>query len=130
MKYMGIDYGLKRVGVALSDEEGKIAFPFAVLENNIDLINNLLKIVVDKKVEAIVLGESSNFHGEPNKIMGEVKIFARDLEEGIELPIHYEPEFLTSFQAEKTQYEMKGDRAALDASAAAIILQSFLDKTS
>lgn len=128
MRYLGIDYGSKRVGIALSDEGGRVAFPFTVLENSEDIIKNILKIVLDKEVQAIVLGESNNFRGEPNEIMEEVRIFAKNLEEGIELPIHYEPEFLTSFQAESTRHELGGKKGDLDASAAAIILQSFLDK--
>jgi putative Holliday junction resolvase len=122
--YLGIDYGKKRVGVAFSDETGKVAFPLAVLPNNDTLLSSLKSILADKKAGKIVLGESNNLDGKPNAIMKDVEKFKTDLGSVAEVPIIYEPEFWSSFQAERWQ----GKNEFLDASAAAIILQSYLDR--
>lgn len=124
MKYLGIDFGTKRVGIAISDEEGKIAFPNEVLPNDSGLLQNVIKICDGNLIGAVVIGESNDFAGNPNPIMKDVKKFIKGLEKKIKAPIIFEPEFLSSVQASRIQGETK----KLDASAAAIILQSFLDK--
>jgi putative Holliday junction resolvase len=124
MRYLGIDYGSKRVGLALSDEEGTMAFPYVVLENKSDLLERMKAIIEKEKVEKIVIGESKNFQGEENKIMLEIKKFADDLKGVVGKEVFYEPEFLSSHQA----VQIQGKNSELDASAAAIILQSFLDR--
>lgn len=124
MRYLGIDYGGKRVGAAISDESGKIAFPHAVLENNRDLVAKVLAIVQEKNIGAIVLGESRNFRGEVNVIMEKITPFQKELEETSGLPVFWEKEFMTTQAAERIQGAHKG----IDASAAALILQSYLDR--
>lgn len=124
MRYLGIDFGSKRVGLAVSDETGQMAFPHAVIANDEKLIAEIDKIIEKEKIGEIVLGESKNFAGEPNKIMTEVEKFKKILTEKIKLKVNFESEFMTSQQAERIQ----GKNEMLDASAAAIILQSFLDK--
>ena len=124
MKYLGIDYGEKRVGLAVSDNDGKVAFPKLVLENNSDLFNKTSSFCVENKIEAIVVGESKNYKGEDNKISPQIISFKRELLKIIKLPIFLEPEFMSSMQVEKTF----GKTDMLDASAASIILQTFLDK--
>lgn len=124
MNYLGIDYGKKRVGIAYSDETGKVAFPLAILPNNENLVAQICGIAMDKKTNLIVLGESNNLDGTPNAIMKDIEVFKKNLSEISGIEIHYEPEFWSSFQAERWQ----GKTEHVDASAAAIILQSFLDK--
>lgn len=137
MKYLGIDYGKKRVGLAVSDEGGKLAFPHSVLTNNARSINSgqakllesVIEIVKKEGVEAIVMGESKNFQNEKNEIMKEIEEFKKELENKIKIirenfQIYLEPEFLTSIQAK----QITGENEMHDASAAAIILQSYLDK--
>lgn len=126
MKYVGIDFGSKRVGIAISDEEGKMAFPYSVILNNKELLVEMKKIIEKENIEGVVMGESKNFKGEPNKIMPEIEKLKKDLEEKTKLPVFFEPEFMTSQQAEHIQ----GKNEMHDASAAAIILQSYLDKNS
>jgi methionine--tRNA ligase beta chain len=124
MKYLGIDYGEKRVGVAISDIEAKVAFPKVVLENNQDLFKNIVDICAENEVGSIVIGESKNYKGEDNKINPKIIIFKRELSNVIKLPMFLEPEFMTSLQVETTF----GKTDMLDASAASIILQTFMDK--
>jgi len=124
MRYLGIDYGKKRVGIALSDENGTMAFPKEVLPNDAKLIAKIAKWCEEQKVGMIILGESKNFQQENNKIMEDITEFQAELWQATGIPIELEPEYLTSQQVEKT-FEKN---AMLDASSATIILQSYIDK--
>jgi len=123
MKFLGIDYGSKNIGVAISDEKGEWAFPHSVISNTNKSANEILKIAKENSVGEIVIGESKDFKGKANEIMAAASDFAKSLA-AAGLIIHLEPEYLTSHQAQHIQ----GVNKMLDASAAAIILQSFLDK--
>ncbi len=125
MRHIGIDFGKKRVGVATSDEEGKFAFAHSVLPNDDKLLGNLRKIIESENIEKIVLGESKNLDGKPNSLMQEIEIFKKQLEGSFDLPVIYEPEFWTSEQAKR----VTGENQMHDASAAALILQSYLDRS-
>ncbi len=123
MKYLGIDYGVKRVGIAVSDDSGGLAFAKTVLENDKQLLKNVLKICREEKIEKVILGESLDFSGQPNVIMKGILEFKKKLIEN-NLKVYLEPEFLTSAEAERIQ----GKNDKLDASAAALILKSYLGK--
>ena len=123
-KYLGIDYGKKRVGVAVSDEDGNLAFPHSVINHSPNLEDDIVNIFEEKKIDKIVIGESKNFKGEPNEIMGEIEKLKKRLEERTKTEVVLEPEFMTSQQAKRLQ----GENQMHDASSAAIILQSYLDK--
>jgi putative Holliday junction resolvase len=123
MRYLGIDYGSKRVGIALSDEKAEFAIPFIVLKSSKKLVEEILDIAEENKVEKIIMGESKDYKGKPNAIYEESLEFKKKLE-GEGYIVEMEPEFMTSMHAEKTQ----GKHDLLDASSAALILQSFLDK--
>ncbi len=122
-RYLGIDFGEKRVGIAISDEEANISFPVTVLTNDDNLLKNIVDLAMQNKVETIVMGESRNFQGEINPIMWKIEGFKKQLEV-IGYKVEYEPEFMTSVQAS----QITGENKMLDASAAALILQSYLDK--
>ena len=125
MRYLGIDYGSKRIGVAVSDAEGKIAFPEAVIPNDRNAIETIHNLILGREVKGVVMGQSNNFEGEPNKIQSDIDKFAKKLEaKEMEFEVFFEPEFLTSKQAEQIQ----GKRESIDASAAALILQSYLNR--
>jgi len=124
MRYLGIDYGTKNVGLALSDENGKFAFAYGVLVNSKNLVNDIRSIADKEKVEGIVVGESKNYGGQDNDVMVEARVFVSSLQEICGCPIFYEPEFYTTREAER----LIGKDADLDARAAAIILKSYLDK--
>jgi len=124
MRYLGIDYGTKRVGIALSDQEGRFAMPHKVLPNSKKFFNELETIIRDNLVETVILGESKNFKGEDNVVMEKIRKFKDELETKVGKRVIFEPEFLTSHQAARIQ----GQHEKLDASAAALILQSYLDR--
>ena len=121
---MGIDYGSKRVGIAIGNPEAIIAAPHSVLANTKGLISEIKKIIAKEEVGEIIIGESKNFKGQDNVIMKAITEFVEVLKKETGLPVHLEPEFLSSHQAQYFQ----GHHDLLDASAAAIILQSYLDR--
>lgn len=124
MKYLGIDYGEKRVGIAVSDEDGSMAFPLDVLSNDKRLTTRIREICKREKAEAIVIGESKDLAGKDNAIMPGARSLVSALKKEVGLPVSWESELFTSAEAERIQ----GKHGMLDASAAAIILKSYLDK--
>lgn len=124
MKRLGIDFGSKKIGIALTDDGGTMAFPHAVVPNDTKFFAYLESLVSDRKVEEIVIGHSLNNQGEPNKIHEAVEALMLDITLHIGVPVHLEPEQYSSKQAAQTQ----GKHDKLDASAAALILDSYLTK--
>jgi putative Holliday junction resolvase len=124
MRYLGIDYGTKRIGLALSDESGKIAFPHSIINNTQNAINEIAKLCGEKKVTGIVLGESLNNKREANPVMSEINLFKTKLTETTKLEIILEPEWFTSALAARSAEKDEN----VDDAAAALILQTYLDK--
>ncbi len=124
MKLIGVDFGSKRVGIAVADTQTQMAFPKEVLQRNADFFEVFKKICISEEAQIVVLGESKNFNMEDNHIMKEILKFKKDIEDILHLQVILHPEFMTSLQATHTQ----GENKMLDASAATIILQSYLDK--
>ena len=136
MRHLGIDYGSKRVGLALSDESGVLAFPYKILKNDMSLLDEVHNICGQEEISAIVLGLSHDLSGEPNKIMGSIEEFKRNLETELDIPVYFQKEFMTSIEARgregkerfSARKNAKETKEAVDASAAALILQRYLDK--
>ncbi len=124
MRYLGIDYGSKRVGTALSDDAGMMAFPHEVYPNNDALIKTIVALIEEKNVGAVVIGHSLGRDGAPNQIHAAVEEFVTDLTLALPIPIHLQPEQYTTQEAIRFQ----GRTDKTDAAAAAIILNSFLTK--
>lgn len=131
MKYLGIDYGTKRIGLAQSDESGTIAFPLSTIEAGKRAAEEVAAIAKDNRIETIVIGESRDFSGGPNAVMQEIEQFKQALAETSGLPVAYEPEFMTTAQAGRMGQDKRGEGGVEknDASAAALILQGYLDRT-
>lgn len=121
---MGIDYGTKRVGIALTDDKGMMAFPRVVLQNDASLMMGIERIVREEKVGVIVVGHSLGRDGAPNKVHSAVEEFILDLTLHIGLPVELEPEQYTTQEAIRFQ----GRNEMTDASAASVILNSYLLK--
>lgn len=124
MRYLGIDYGAKRIGIAISDPNGAMAFPRVVLDATDDPVAVVVDLCKKESVEKIVVGESVNLDGAHNPIMKKITAFAEELARQTGLPLAFISEVYSSEEAKRTQ----GDHAMGDASAAAIILQSYLDR--
>lgn len=136
MKYLGIDYGTKTIGTAISDNEGRMAFPYKNVKNDMMFLDAIHNICGEEEISGIVMGESMDLSGKPNKIMGSVEELVKNLEADLGLPVYLQKEFMTSSysstQATKDIYserkikkekEVKDDRKA-----AVLILQRYLDK--
>lgn len=117
---MGFDYGDKKVGIALSDEGGKMAFPHSVVANDGEFRAKALVLIKEQGAE-VVLGDSRAHDGSENKIAAAIKEFGAFLTEN-GIVVHFEPERFTSVEAERIQ----GRTPMTDASAAALILDGFL----
>lgn len=124
MRFLGIDYGTKRVGLSLTDEKGIMAFPHEVLSNDANLFNKLVALIKEKKVEEIVIGHSLNRDGKPNKIHNAVEGLMLDLTLETGLPIHLESEQYTTQAALRIQ----GRNDMTDAAAATLILENYLTR--
>ncbi len=122
-RILGIDFGTKRIGVAVSDEARQFALPLVVVKNSELAAKEILEIAHQHEVVEVVMGESRNYKQEPNAIFEEADAFKMKLE-SLGLTVHLELEFMTSMQAERFQ----GKNDLTDASAAALILQSYLDR--
>lgn len=129
MKVLGLDYGKKRIGVAVSDDGGQIAFPHSVIENNEKVFDFLENLKQKETFQEIVLGDPGE-----NSLKNEVVSFKKSLEEK-GFNVFLEKEFMTSLHTDmftKTKpiaRKVKQIREEKkDESAAALILQRFLDK--
>jgi putative holliday junction resolvase len=124
MRFLGIDYGSKRVGLALSDEAGKMAFPHKVLPNSPTLLKELEGIINEKAVSEIVIGHSLDKNSQPNKIQAAIENLVTDLTLATGLPIHLEPEQFSTQAA----LQIQGRNDMTDAAAAALILDGFITR--
>lgn len=124
MRYLGIDYGTKRIGIAVSDGEGSIAFPRKTITNDANLLRELGHVIEEERIEAVVIGDARALSGAENTITAESDAFTKRLKETFNIPAHRMREAYSS--AEAMRFAPPGKRHD-DSSAAAIILQRFLD---
>ena len=135
MRYLGLDLGSRTLGVAISDKSGIIARNLKIIRHNEEydrLINEVKEIVLEEKVDKIVLGYPKNMNntiGEKAKLSEE---FKKKLEEEINIEVFLQDERLTTKQATdiliSNDTSRKKRKQVIDSMAAAIILQSFLDR--
>ena len=133
--YLGIDYGTKRIGLALADELG-IALPFGTIPgvDFPDWIEEMKRVVNERGVDELVIGYPIHMDGAVGKRAKEVDTFISELTERFSLPVHRVDERLTSVAAaESIQKKPKGKRGKrppdgrIDATAASLILRDFLE---
>ncbi|MFA6158546.1 MAG: RuvX/YqgF family protein [Candidatus Paceibacterota bacterium] len=123
MRLLAIDYGEKRLGIALSDDKGMMAFPHSVLPRSRDFVEKIADIARQNAVDIIVMGDSKNYAGERNPIM-KGALECADALKVRGFRVELELELLSSHQASHFQ----GKTAMTDAAAASIILQSYIDR--
>jgi putative Holliday junction resolvase len=125
MKILGIDYGRKKIGLALA--ESMIAEPFMVLrfDDFQSALEKLTKLIETEKIEKVVMGISE---GEMER---ETRDFSERLGKAISVPLEFENETLSTFEAQKKAIEAgvgrKKRKSLEDAFAASVVLQSYLD---
>lgn len=133
MRILAIDHGTKRMGIALSDETRTIAQPleFILAEPFADFLARLKQLITEKQVDQILIGMPRNMDGSYGPAALKVQEFVAVLKETIAVPIKTWDERLTSAQANRMliQAEVRRDKRKqrVDAAAAAILLQSYLD---
>jgi putative Holliday junction resolvase len=136
MRILAIDYGTKRVGLALSDETGTIAQPLGLLaaQPAAKLFDRLKETVAQRKVEGIVVGIPRNMNGTYGPAADQTRAFVAALQQVVTVPVHTWDERLTTVQAQRFLIEtgMRRERRKerVDQTAAAILLQSYLDHAS
>ena len=132
-RYLGIDFGQKRIGLAISDENGQIAFPLCVLENcgQRRVAVEISRIVTERKVGALVLGLPLNLDGSKGIAVENVEKFTDILKQYISIPVEFWDERLSTKIAERAMIEGGLSRMrrkqSIDQATAQIILQSYLD---
>lgn len=134
MKAMGIDFGLARIGIALSDDTKFLASPFITYnrkgeEQDILYFTNLIN---EKKVDEIVCGLPYNMQGEEQEIAAKTREFMQKIEQRTGLVVQFVDERLSSSIAEdilkQTIKDWKKRKEKLDEMAASVILQDYLDE--
>jgi putative Holliday junction resolvase len=139
MRFLGIDYGRRRIGLALSDATGLLARPWNAIArdgNPRQVAAALAREIAALRaegdgLEAVVLGFPRRLSGEANEQTSEVNALAEQLRQAIDLPIVLQDERLTSVEAEwmlaAREKDWRRRKPLIDAAAAAIILQDYLD---
>lgn len=132
MRYLAIDYGDKRTGLAICDAAETIVSPLTVVHGHKDLIKKIADVVKTENVEAIVLGLPLNMDDSQGPQAKRVFKFADQLKGRIDIPIHFQDERLSTFGAEEklsvTDLTRGKKKKRLDAVAAAQILEAFLEQ--
>lgn len=133
-RLLAIDYGSKRVGLAISDVDGRVATPLATLERKDDrgVAREIARITAREGVVGLVLGEPRRLDGTRGDAAERVARFARRLEATTGLPVERVDEALTSVEAERrlraAGVDLVADPGRVDAVAAQILLQEVLDR--
>lgn len=135
MRALGIDYGAKRIGLALSDPGGRVAVPLRTLEREDDrsAAREIARIVRDEGVERLVVGEPVGLDGTRGEAAERARRFAERLAALTGLAVELVNESLTSVEAAErlraAGVDLRRDPGRLDAAAAQILLQEALDRT-
>ena len=134
MRALGIDFGEKRIGLAVSDAEGRYAIPWKTLTRRSDrqAIEELSALAKEESIELIVLGDPRNLDGSTGLQSERVEAFSRKLAAALDLPIETVNESLTSHEADSRLREAglkaRRRRERVDSLAAQILLQEALDR--
>jgi putative Holliday junction resolvase len=140
VRALGIDYGERRIGLALSDATGLLASPWKQIPNDANAVAAARRLADEVKrlqaeddgLGAVVIGLPRRLNGEANEQTGRVQAFARLLAQETAVPITLQDERLTSHEADEILSQREPDwrkrKNQVDAMAAALILQDFLDR--
>jgi putative Holliday junction resolvase len=126
-KYLGIDFGRAKVGLALADSETKMAFVYKTIENNKEMLKKMAEIVAKKNIRKIIIGIPSYKNGET--IENEAKQLGEFLQNSLKIEVFYQNEMFTSKMAQANLKEggFKNISKSDDQESARIILQEWLD---
>lgn len=134
-RILAIDYGLKRVGLAMTDPLQILAYPFKTIPNDAGFWSNLKSIVAENNVKSIVLGYPLNSDGSRSEMTAVVEEFRLALEKNLNLTVILHDERYTSEMAKEnviksvTSRKKRRDKGLIDQNAAAIMLREYLDES-
>ncbi|MBP5317099.1 MAG: Holliday junction resolvase RuvX [Bacteroidales bacterium] len=131
---MGIDYGKKRTGVAMSDPLMMFASPIETVQTT-NIIDYLKKMSLQESIVRFVVGYPMNMDNKPSEAAADVEVFLKQLRKAFpDIPVTLEDERFTSVLAHRSLIDSgvkkmaRRDKAAVDKVSAALILQTFLDR--
>ena len=131
VKFLAIDYGLKRIGIAIGDSKSKLALPYKIIENKNKnfVLRELKNIITGEQIDKIIIGMPYELseETEDNPMMKNIKKFADFLKNALNIKIVFEDERSTSKIADDLLSGSKNKKR--DDVAASLLLQSYLDKT-
>jgi len=134
LRYLAIDFGLRRTGLAVCDREERVTSPLCVLEGREGLCRRIRELAGQERIDAIVVGLPLNMDGSEGNQARQTRQFVEALKKQVELPIHFQDERLSSFSAQEKlgalDWTYKKKKRYLDAVAAAEILETFLENKS
>jgi putative holliday junction resolvase len=137
-KYLGIDFGLKRIGIAISDSEKRFSFYRDYLLNDKDTYQKIIGIILNENVSKIIIGYPLNFKSEKTEITLSVENFCEELkslllkkDKNVEI-IFFDERFTSSLAQENLiqsglSKKKRREKGILDSMSAKIILQDYLD---
>ena len=131
-KYLGIDYGKKRTGISVTDDDKIIASPLTTV-NTVDLLTYLDNFLKKENVELIVLGLPKKLNNTNNLILKDIKKFALKIEIKYKIPIHYVDERYTSKIASTIilnshlKKMKRRNKSIIDKVSASLILETYLN---
>ena len=137
MRILCIDFGSKKIGLALSDKLGLIAQYYKTIflnkkENYKKISDYILDIIINKEIEKIIIGLPKNMNGSEGKSADTVRLFVNNLKKNINIPILFEDERLSTVSAEKillyANLSRRKRKRKIDSLSATFILQKYLDR--
>ena len=134
IRIMGIDYGEKRIGIALSDPLLTFAYAFTTLQNDSSFLINLSKIIIEKKIIKIILGLPSERFKSSKELSQKVLELKSEIETKNKIEVVlWDEEYSSVIAKEKimesvTKKSKRKQKDLLDRHSAAVILQEYLDK--
>ena len=135
MRILGIDYGEKRIGVAITDPLNMFAYPLTTLNNDTSLWNQLQKIFSEYKIEKAIVGYPLKESGAPSKISEMVLKFKESLINKFSVEVNLVDERYSSLIAQQrilqsvSSKKKRQDKSLLDKNAAAVLLEDYLSKS-
>ena len=128
-QYLALDVGEKRIGVALGDGGVRIAFPYETIEADGGEVVRILELIVSKKIDEVVVGYPRNQSGQATAQTAYVESFVEKLKDS-DAKFVFQDESLTSVLAEQRlqSYKKPYSKGDIDAMAASLILQDYLEK--
>ena len=139
VRVLGIDYGARRIGLALSDATGTLASPWRMIARPASeaetlslMVHEITQLLTeDDGLAAVVVGWPRRLDGSPTHQTATVESFARTLGQRVSVPVTLQDERLSSHEAESRlalrEKDWRRRKAKLDAAAAAVVLQDYLD---